>query len=308
MARTRAVYTLFRQQPGLRDLARRPVLAGMVVESAAQLGKLGEHQISVRRLYELYTGRWVTLEEDKGSFRILLDPDKKSTFLRYLAMQMHLANTLSIHYRQIDRRIAEHFGLESSDTIDHFSHDVRTCSFLSRSDGGEYRFIHKSFMEYFVACEYERLDKSPYVDAFDKALTPEMQAFVELEKLAPEIPTAIALLQSKDVQGLIEKLDQQKETAVAEQDFEMAAWLRHINDIVKKLRGQAVGVFATMRREKMLVQPSLLALRKEFKAAKDTWPKDILTEFRRICPALLAEIQVEPTETAKGAKPAAGLK
>jgi formylglycine-generating enzyme required for sulfatase activity len=44
-----------------------------------------------------------------------------------------------------------HFRLEKAREIDYFEHDIRTCSFLNRDAEGNYRFVHKSFQEFFVA-------------------------------------------------------------------------------------------------------------------------------------------------------------
>lgn len=247
-----AVQRLFQLQPSLRDLARRPVLAGMMVESAAELAALGQESVSLRQLYELYTRRWIATEEDKGSFRVLIDPEKKGTFLRYLAMQMHLAGQLSVHYRELDGRLAKYFELDASDTIDHFSHDVRTCSFLNRSDAGEYRFIHKSFMEYFAACEFEFFDRSPFADSFDKPLTSEMIAFVDFARLQPGYEQTYAVERSlrANQHRILDPLNRAKEDAVANQDFELAAGIRETSDRLSAIIHRPHASFASMKSTK----------------------------------------------------------
>jgi formylglycine-generating enzyme required for sulfatase activity len=47
--------------------------------------------------------------------------------------------------------VQAHFKLEKATKLDHFEHDVRTCSFLNRDPDGNYQFVHKSFGEFFVA-------------------------------------------------------------------------------------------------------------------------------------------------------------
>jgi formylglycine-generating enzyme required for sulfatase activity len=47
--------------------------------------------------------------------------------------------------------VRAHFHLEKAHEIDYFEHDIRTCSFLNRDPEGNYRFVHKSFQEFFVA-------------------------------------------------------------------------------------------------------------------------------------------------------------
>jgi len=58
---------------------------------------------------------------------------------------------LSIHYSRLPERVRTHFQLEKAAEIDYFEHDIRTCSFLNRDGEGNYRFVHKSLGEFFVA-------------------------------------------------------------------------------------------------------------------------------------------------------------
>lgn len=228
-------------QPGLLDLARRPVLAKVITESVAQLSELGSEQVTPRRLYEIYTNKWVEIEEDKGSFRVLISPEQKSTFVRYLAMQMHLSGYLAIHYSELDKRVARYFELDSAEKIDQFSHDVRTCSFLNRTDNGEYRFIHKSFMEFFVACEFERLDESPFAQSFDKRLTQEMRSFLDLAKL-PEVYQ----IRTEKIDSVLERVRVQKDNAIRNADYERAAAIRDVMDVLKQIKKDVKRLFVRM--------------------------------------------------------------
>jgi formylglycine-generating enzyme required for sulfatase activity len=72
-------------------------------------------------------------------------------FMQELALEMLRRDQLSIHYSRLPERVREHFRLEKAREIDYFEHDIRTCSFLSRDGEGNYRFVHKSFQEFFVA-------------------------------------------------------------------------------------------------------------------------------------------------------------
>lgn len=70
-------------------------------------------------------------------------------------------NILSIHFKQFPDEIKEYFkDLSKIDEIDYFSHDIQSCSFMNSDGQGNFKFIHKSFMEYFVACYItERLQR-----------------------------------------------------------------------------------------------------------------------------------------------------
>lgn len=241
-AKTKA---LIESNSSLYDLARRPVLSAMIMGSATDLAEADKKEISIRDLYEIYTNKWVLREQDKKTLRILIDPDKKSTFLRYLAMKMHLAGTLTIAFTELGREIQKHFNLPDIDTMDHFSHDIRTCSFLNRSDDGNYQFVHKSFMEYHVALEFERGEDSPFADSFNKPLLEEMIAF-----LKPGCSGLFRiLLQVKEtVETLLDEIKNEKEAAFKTQDFEGAASARDAEKKIQNIRQELKqDLYATMR-------------------------------------------------------------
>lgn len=227
-----AAKRLIETNPSLHDLARRPVLTTMIMESASDLeAKIKLEQISVRDLYQVYTDKWVQREEDRGSFRVLIDPTKKATFVRYMAMEMHLTGKLGINFRELGRQIQQQFNLDDLNLVDHFSHDILTCSFLNRTDDGEYRFIHKSFMEFFVALEFERGEGSPFVSRFDKALTMEMRAFLS--------PTGIlGILQELRTHCLtaINRVRLWKEGAIKNQNFDLAGRLRDGEKVLSEVK------------------------------------------------------------------------
>jgi hypothetical protein len=240
---SRIVALLTRQQ-GLLDLARRPVLAGMIAETASRLEQIEKKEVTPRLLYDIYTDRWMQIEEDKGSFRTLIDPKLKSAFVRYLAVQMFLANSDSIHYSEMDKRIASFFNISNADRIDHFSHDVRTCSFLNRTDQGEYHFIHRSFMEYFVAREYERLEESPFRDVFDKPITEEIISFLDFDSLSEELRIA-CIMGNERMRRMAEYISQCKESYIHMQEFERASEWRDLEREFRKLNGPYTGAFVS---------------------------------------------------------------
>jgi formylglycine-generating enzyme required for sulfatase activity len=131
----------------LTELAHRPVLLDMIVGSLPEIAP--DQVIDAARLYELYTDLW--LERDIAIMRTFMSADDKRLFMQELALEMHRRDELSIHYSQLPERVGKHFGLEKAHEIDYFAHDIRTCSFLNRDSEGNYRFVHKSFQEFFLA-------------------------------------------------------------------------------------------------------------------------------------------------------------
>jgi Restriction endonuclease/NACHT domain len=207
------------------DLARRPVLTNMIVESASDLRDMKPDQINMRSLYETYTNKWMRREESKGFFRLLIDSDKKETFVALLALEMHSRDSLKIHYGALNDSIHQHFNLEKEVELEHFSHDIRTCSFLSYDDLGHYQFTHKSFMEFFVAREFVKFQRSIHHGAFTQPLTKEMVDFVE----PGDFP-----IEARKLWLFGELINLLKEVAVWEQDFELAAAYRDKGDIWRK--------------------------------------------------------------------------
>ncbi|OIJ08855.1 hypothetical protein BKP35_17370 [Anaerobacillus arseniciselenatis] len=134
----------------LSDLVKRPVLLNVIVETVPKLLlEQPKTKINAASLYEKYTNFWVRREDQKG--KTLIKSEQKMLFSQELAWKMYNNNLTKIHYKDLPHEIKNYFNISSTDDLDHFSHDIKTCSFLNNDDEGEYKFIHKSFMEYFAA-------------------------------------------------------------------------------------------------------------------------------------------------------------
>jgi hypothetical protein len=87
-----------------------------------------------------------------------------------------------IHFGQLRSRIRDYFKdkIVTSEDLDNFEHDTRTCSFLNRDSLGNYKFIHESFKEFFVAKRLVHWIKNNQMNpAFEREdITPEMRIFV----------------------------------------------------------------------------------------------------------------------------------
>ncbi|KMM37932.1 restriction endonuclease [Guptibacillus hwajinpoensis] len=153
----------------LSDLIKRPVLLNVIVETVPKL--LLEKQktkINAASLYEKYTNFWIKREDQKG--KTLIKSEQKMLFSQELAWKMYNNNVLSINYKDLPAEIKEYFDINSVDDIDHFSHDIKTCSFLNNDEEGNFKFIHKSFMEYFAAVYIVENLKEIKVATLDKLL------------------------------------------------------------------------------------------------------------------------------------------
>jgi len=137
----------------LAELAQRPILLEMIAET---LSLHRQQRIrTVVQLYDAYTGLWLDIDIAKGQFRTLISSQLRMDFALHLAWQMFERGTEgmaeSIHFIDLSEIVAAHFELDEPEDVDHFSSDVRTCSFLHRDNRGHYSFSHRSFFEYFLA-------------------------------------------------------------------------------------------------------------------------------------------------------------
>lgn len=157
----------------LTDLAKRPVLLDMIVQT---LGEWGAERIAnAAQLYRVCTEKW--MERDIRSGTTFMGQDDKRLFSEELATEMFRTQQLQgIHYSQFPPRVKEHFRLEKSQDIDIFAQDIFTHAFLIRDDDGKYRFAHNSFMEFFVAQKLWRALLAGQCD--EMPISEEIRAFI----------------------------------------------------------------------------------------------------------------------------------
>lgn len=141
----------------LMDLSKRPFLLNIIVQTLPQLAEeikkddKEKIKINAASLYKRYTDIWLDRENSKG--KTLIRKKDKLHFCIHLAYMLFNNDVLYLHYSEFPKEIKEYFGnLDKMDEIDYFSHDIQSCSFMNSDGEGYFKFIHKSFMEYFVAC------------------------------------------------------------------------------------------------------------------------------------------------------------
>lgn len=136
----------------LEDLAKRPVLLDIIVQTVPRLLNNEEiKEINISKLYKMYTEFWLERDWEKGEMRRLIESEDRLLFMQELALELYSSSIESIHYEKLPERVKNYFNIDRKSHLDYFEHDVRTCTFLNRSDHGYYKFIHKSFLEYFTA-------------------------------------------------------------------------------------------------------------------------------------------------------------
>lgn len=129
----------------LKELSQTPLFLKMIVNSH---DSILQEQISSAELYKIYTNKLIISQ----IYKTVLDPDQKTAFMEELAWRMIIEGRAFMPWSELRNFIQERYKLSITE-VDRFDNDIRTCSFLHRiiDNGGGYSFIHKSFLEFFVA-------------------------------------------------------------------------------------------------------------------------------------------------------------
>jgi hypothetical protein len=155
------IHGFLRSLYDLSDLMKRPILLRMIVETVLE-GAIDLDQptqsFGPASLYEAYTAVHLDIDWDKGETRHFLSTDGRRLFAQLVALAMFDSSTLAVPFSAIEQVIEENksslpqflvplaqFNLQEIAT------DIQTCAFLTRGDDDLFRFVHKSFMEFFVA-------------------------------------------------------------------------------------------------------------------------------------------------------------
>lgn len=158
----------------LMELSQRPMLLEMIVKS---IDKLTSTEINPTTLYMVYTDAWI----HRDQWRDVLTPEVKLSFLMTLTYNLWHDDANSIHYTQLLDCIQQKLKtqIQTPQQLVEFDTEIRTATFLTRDDSGNYGFAHKSYAEYFLArylaCE---LNKESIDCLHCRRLTPEVISFL----------------------------------------------------------------------------------------------------------------------------------
>ena len=144
----------------LKDLSHRPVLLNILMKTIPQLEFKNVSSINSSSLYRTYVNFW--LNRDEG--RTIVSKYDRKLLSQLIANYYFTNNIYEAHYLTLN----DHFSLSklsvkyNQNLVDY---ELRTCNFLKRDNEGKYSFVHKSFLEYFLATIisdffFDRLDES----------------------------------------------------------------------------------------------------------------------------------------------------
>jgi hypothetical protein len=171
----RSCYKEIKRTYDLKDLAKRPILLEMIVRSLPELVRQ-RRRIQAVDLYGEYTNYWIAHDD----WRSVMTPEGKALFMEELAFAMWQLRQDQVHFSRLRAPfIASHFKTEVMSVVDldWFENDVRTCSFLNRDRDGNYRFIHRSFMDYFLAKRLVRCVLNEDLAAFKNSVVLHWEVF-----------------------------------------------------------------------------------------------------------------------------------
>jgi hypothetical protein len=136
---------IIRDTYNLTELSTRPLLLDMMVKTLPLLKDKTE--INAVDLYQAYTNEWI----ERDDWRSRLTSEGKRQIMWDLSVKMYKnGGNFSLYYSDLDIPSKEYFKGNKIDR-EYFIYEATTCSFLNRDLEGKYKFIHKSFMEYFLA-------------------------------------------------------------------------------------------------------------------------------------------------------------
>ena len=150
------IMNIIKDTYNLAELSTRPLLLDMIINTLPKLKD--KKQINVADLYKAYTDMWIEWD----GLRSQMIPLIKREFMWEVAVSMYKnkkGGDLSLCYSDLEKLKEEFFKQDTENNAqDYYKYETTTSSFLMRNQEGNYQFVHKSFMEYFLAeCSFARL-------------------------------------------------------------------------------------------------------------------------------------------------------
>ncbi len=136
--------------PGLKDLARRPVLLNIITDHLPSLLK-NKQEVDTSFLYEHCIKD--ELKRKVLNIETTIESEERLSLMRELAIRMYRRGGNEIRHEMIPNKLyfEKLFGPLRGKELREYVHDFLSCSFLARDNDGFYSFSHSSFKDFFVA-------------------------------------------------------------------------------------------------------------------------------------------------------------
>jgi len=161
----------------LSELMTKPLLLSIIKDTILMLGDRYKEKNSLdfspASLYEIYTTINLDFDWQKGEIRQFLTKEERRQFAEAIAIAMFDKNILDVSYEDL-KQVAksESIILERLNerlpkvTPENIVSDIQICAFVTKTLDDNFKFVHKSFMEFFVA----RALKSKIIELKDAKL------------------------------------------------------------------------------------------------------------------------------------------
>lgn len=134
----------------IKDISKRAIILKMIIRTLPELEKI-EDEIYPSTLYRVYTKSLLLreLKVRKNSLQL----EEKEDFISYIAWLMWKYDSLVINYRKFNEEIDSYFShlRYSINDMNSVKYDLKVSSFFMLTKQDDYRFIHKSFFEFYLA-------------------------------------------------------------------------------------------------------------------------------------------------------------
>ncbi|EPX62050.1 hypothetical protein D187_009953 [Cystobacter fuscus DSM 2262] len=160
----------------LMDLVTRPLLLGMVLASLERIAPTA--RVAPADIYEAYLRHWLSQTSEDGES---LTHAQKQEFAEALAEELWRSGRTSCSWRELRKTVRERMGRQLPDHLTPAAvfRDIEGGAFFVREGEENYRFAHKSFLEYFLArALVETLETQPKQALDTRPFTREVAAFL----------------------------------------------------------------------------------------------------------------------------------
>ena len=139
-----------------------------------------KEEINASALYKTTIKEELNRNIRKG--KTIIQKEDRLKLMKLLAVWMYHSDKPSIYYTDVPKllNLEANFNLKTKNDIEYHSNDFLTCSFLGRDPIGNYRFSHKSFVDFLVAWKFVDDINSDLSVAFaQKQITYEIVQFIK---------------------------------------------------------------------------------------------------------------------------------
>ena len=145
--RATAAFDAIQQTDAIATLAPRPMLLELMAEGAVALAS-GDEPITVAGLFTRHALAWL---DGGGDPATQLDAVQRTVLVERLAAELWRLGDADLPIAALVALAQDREPVLRGLTVDVIDRELRTSRFLIRSAAGGYRFVHRQFLEYFLA-------------------------------------------------------------------------------------------------------------------------------------------------------------